>query len=177
MQSSLRNSGLKSWKRWNAAKTGGKNAVNAIGIIVTERGNNDMMLDFIKNIPQDLHPILIHFPIAFLGFSFVLSFLSMRVSRWNEASWLLLWVGGLSCIPASVSGVISNFPYEETELHEVIGTHQNFGILGTLFVFVLVGIRYWIRRRNRDFGLRKSYLVPLGQDSSGSCCWVDPEDN
>ena len=121
-----------------------------------------MMLDFIKNIPQDLHPILIHFPIAFLGFSFVLSFLSMRVSRWNEASWLLLWVGGLSCIPASVSGVISHFPYEETELHEVIGTHQNFGILGTLFVFVLVGIRYWTRRRNRDFGLRKSYLVPAG---------------
>ena len=121
-----------------------------------------MMLDFIKNIPQDLHPILIHFPIAFLGLSFILSFLSMRVSRWNEASWLLLWVGGLSCIPASVSGVISHFPYEETELHGVIETHQNFGILGTLFVFVLVGIRYWTRRRNRDFGLRKSYLVPAG---------------
>ena len=120
------------------------------------------MLDFIKSIPQDLHPILIHFPIAFLGFSFVLSFLSMRVSRWNEASWLLLWVGGLSCIPASVSGVISHFPYEETVLHEVIGTHQNFGILGTLFVFVLVGIRFWNRSLNRDFGLRKSYLIPAG---------------
>ena len=163
MEFSPRNSVLQSWKRWNAAKTGEKNAVNAVGIIGTERGNNDMMLDFIKNIPQDLHPILIHFPIAFLGFSFVLSFLSMRVSRWNEASWLLLWVGGLSCIPASVSGVISHFPYEETELHEVIGTHQNFGILGTLIVLVLVGIRYWTRRRNRDFGLRKSYLVSSGE--------------
>ena len=54
------------------------------------------------------------------------------------------------------------FPYEETELHEVIGTHQNFGILGTLFVFVLVEIRYWTRRRNRDFGLRKSYLIAAG---------------
>ena len=101
-----------------------------------------MMLGFIRSIPQNLHPILIHFPIAFLEFSFVLSFLSMRVSRWNEASWLLLWVGGLSCIPASVSGVIYHFPYEETELHEVIGTHQNFGDLGTLFVFILVEIRY-----------------------------------
>ncbi|MDP6204342.1 MAG: hypothetical protein QF457_00920 [SAR324 cluster bacterium] len=68
----------------------------------------------------------------------------------------------MSCIPASVSGVISHFPYEETELHEVIGTHQNFGILGTLFVFILVKIRYWTRRRNRDFGLRKSYLSPAG---------------
>ena len=143
MQFSPRNSVLKSWKRRNAAKTGGKNADNVVGIIGTERGDNDMMLDCIKKIPQDLHPILIHFPIAFLGFSFILSFLSMRVSRWNEASWLLLWVGGLSCIPASVTGVISHFPYEETELHEVIWTHQNFGILGTLFVFVLVGIRYW----------------------------------
>ena len=42
----------------------------------------------------------------------------------------------------------------------MIGTHQNFGILGTLFVFILVGIRYWNRRLNRDFGLRKSYLIP-----------------
>ena len=42
----------------------------------------------------------------------------------------------------------------------MIGTHQNFGILGTLFVFILVEIRYWTRRRNRDFGLRKSYLIP-----------------
>jgi hypothetical protein len=49
-----------------------------------------MMMDFIKNIPQDLHPIPIHFHIAFLGFSFVLSFLSMRVSRLNEGNWLLL---------------------------------------------------------------------------------------
>ena len=62
-------------EKWNAAKTGGKNAVNAVGIIGTERGNNDIILYFIRNIPLDLHPILIHFPIAFLGFSFVLSFL------------------------------------------------------------------------------------------------------
>ena len=130
-----------------------------------------MMLDFIRNIPQDLHPILIHFPIAFLGFSFVLSFLSMRVSRWNEASWLLLWVGGLSCIPASVSGVISHFPYEETELHGVIETHQNFGILGTLFVFVLVGAETGILVCGNPIWFR------LGQDSSGSCCWVEPEGN
>ena len=86
MQFSPRNSGLKSWKRWNAAKTGEKNAVNDSGIIGTEKGNNDMMLDFIKNIPQDLNPILIHFPIAFLGFNFVLSFLSMRVFKWNKPS-------------------------------------------------------------------------------------------
>ena len=86
----------------------------------------------------------------------------MRVSRWNEASWLLLWVGGLSCIPAFVSVFISHFPYEETEFHEVIGIHQNYGILGTLFIFVLVRILYWTRRRNRDFGLRKFYLVPAG---------------
>ena len=44
----------------------------------------------------------------------------------------------------------------------MIGIHQIYGFLRTLFVFVLVGIRYWTRRRNRDFGLRKSYLVPAG---------------
>ena len=44
----------------------------------------------------------------------------------------------------------------------MIGTHQNFGILGTLFVLILVEIRYWTRRRNSDIGLRKSYLIPAG---------------
>ena len=44
----------------------------------------------------------------------------------------------------------------------MIGTHQNFGILGTLFVFDLLGIRFWTRRRNRNFGLRKSYLIAAG---------------
>ena len=45
----------------------------------------------------------------------------------------------------------------------MIEIHQNFGILGTLFVFLLVEIRYWTRPRNRDYGLRKSHLVPAGE--------------
>ena len=88
------------------------------------------MLDFINTIPDDFHPILIHFPIALIGFSFLLSILSLWFSTLNETSWFLLWVGSLSCIPTFVSGLITHFPYEETKLIEVIEIHLMLGLLG-----------------------------------------------
>ena len=117
------------------------------------------MLDFINTIPDDLHPILIHFPIILIGFSFLLSILSFWFSTLNETSWLLLWVGSFSCIPASVSGLIAHFPYEETELLEVIEIHQMLGVLGTLSMLLIVGGRFWSRRRQKDFGLSHGYRV------------------
>ena len=118
-----------------------------------------VMLEFINTFPDDLHPILIHYPIALIGFSFLLSILSFWFSTLNQTSWLLLWVGSLSCIPASVSGLISQFPYEETELLKVIEIHQMLGVLGTLSMLLIVGSRFWSRCRQKDFGLSHGYRV------------------
>ena len=118
-----------------------------------------VMLEFINTFRDDLHPILIHYPIDLIGFSFLLSILSIWFSTLNETSWLLLWVGSLSCIPASVSGLISHFPYEETELLKVIEIHQMLGVLGTLSMLLIVGSRFWSRCRQKDFGLSHGYRV------------------
>lgn len=77
------------------------------------------MLDFLGNLQRDLHPIIVHFPIALLVLSFTLSLFWQRNEKLNAASWLLLVIGGFATLPAVVTGLISH-PYEETTLAGVI---------------------------------------------------------
>ena len=41
-----------------------------------------------------------------------------------QTTWLLLMVGTIGTVAASVSGLVSHFPYEETDLHGIIERHQ-----------------------------------------------------
>ena len=110
---------------------------------------------------QDLHPITVHFPIALLVFSAGLSvFLFIRPNAaLQQATWILLWVGTLSAAVSSVTGLISHFPYEETELHSVIETHQ-FWSFGVTALFIAVTIWRWFsRRRQTDAGTSPRYLL------------------
>ncbi len=52
------------------------------------------MFDFLSNLQRDLHPIIVHFPIALLVLSFMLSLFWQRNERLSAASWPLLVVGG-----------------------------------------------------------------------------------
>ena len=83
-----------------------------------------IMLQILSDTIEDLHPITVHFPIALLvvsaGSSVVLRF--KHIANLRETSWLLLWIGTLGALVASVTGVISHF--EATDLHDVIETHQ-----------------------------------------------------
>ena len=120
------------------------------------------MFDFLANLQRDLHPIVVHFPIALLVLSFILSLFWRRSERLNSVSWLLLVVGGLATLPATVTGLISHIPYEETELHGVIEQHQILGLVGTLLTLGLLIWRYLSRRRGTDIGTKPYYLVIAG---------------
>ena len=81
-------------------------------------------------------------------------------------------LGTLGAIAASITGLISHFPYEETDLHGVIETHQwwSLGVTG-LFVGLTVW-RWTTRRRGSDAGgslpfLAVTILGTLGLVMSG----------
>jgi uncharacterized membrane protein len=117
------------------------------------------MFDFITTILQDLHPISVHLPIGLLLVSYALSFAARLWPQLDESSWLLLILGGLSTIPATVTGLLAHFPYEEHALIAVIEPHQFLGIGTTLFTLALLIWRWLSRRAGRDIGQRPIYLV------------------
>ena len=116
------------------------------------------MFDFVATIPQDLHPILVHLPIGLLLVSFVLSFAARRWPHLQETSWLLLVLGGLATLPATISGLVAHIPYEETALVEVIEVHQLLGLVGTAVTLAVLGWRWRSRRAGRDVGQSPLYL-------------------
>ena len=117
------------------------------------------MFDFVANITSDLHPILNHFPIALLVLSFILAFPSQLFQRFEETEWWTFVIGALMTIPATITGLIDHFPYEETALHEVIEPHQLFGMAGTLVMVIMLILRIRSRRRGQDIGKARWYLL------------------
>lgn len=120
------------------------------------------MVDFLGNLPRDLHPMIVHFPIALLILSFSVSFLARRSERLNDASWWLLVVGGLSTLPATVTGLLAHIPYEETSLAGVIEQHQLLGLIGSALTLGLLVWRYLSRRKGNDIGTKPFYLAAAG---------------
>ncbi len=110
---------------------------------------------------EDLHSIIVHFPIALLVLLVALTvYVVLRPgSAMLQTSWLLLVVGTVGAIAATVSGIVSHFPYEETDLHGVIEGHQwwSFGVTA-LFIAVTIW-RFISRRRGSDCGRSVPFLV------------------
>ena len=110
---------------------------------------------------QDAHPIIVHFPIALLFLGILLSYATRWKPEWIEMTWILLLIGGLATLPATVSGLIAHSPYESTEIYEVIERHQMLGFGTTVLFLGLIFWRWRSRRSGRDIGASVPYLAIL----------------
>ncbi len=119
------------------------------------------MLQVLSDTIEDLHPITAHFPIALLVISVGLSVVTRFKPNGNlqESSWLLLWIGTLGAFIASVTGVISHFPYESTDLHDVIEIHQMWSFAVTIFFVALTLWRWRTRSKGTDSGNSTFYVI------------------
>ena len=118
-------------------------------------------MQFLTDTLQDAHPIAAHFPIALLvvgaGVSVVVRIKPSQ--HLQHSSWLLLWVGTMGALLADVTGVISHFDYEDTDLHGVIEVHQMWSFAVTLLFIVLTVWRWSSRRKGSDAGTTSLYLI------------------
>lgn len=98
----------------------------------------------------ELHPIIVHFPIALLMTSVVLDVLALAFRRWHlvyAATWLLGF-GVVGALAAGLTGVISERATNTSQVGALISMHQTLGF-ATGFVFaVLFAVRIvWLAPR------------------------------
>ena len=118
-------------------------------------------MDLLSDTIRDLHPITVHFPLALLIVSAALSVVHTIKPNANlkQTTWVMLWLGTLSAMASSVTGLISHFPYEETELHGEIETHQNWSFAVTGLFIAITLWRWFARRRQADVDATPLYLI------------------
>ena len=103
----------------------------------------------------NLHPILVHFPIAFLSLYAVLEFIRFRkilaLPYWFYIKALLVIVGALSTIPTILAGIAikSGFSGDPVSVR-IISFHEPFAIT-TSIIFGILAVGYliaWIKGKS-----------------------------
>jgi uncharacterized membrane protein len=88
-----------------------------------------------------LHPMVVHFPIAFLIFAAILEFFTLKKfdSKFRPAIHLLVWIGAVSAVMAAVFGWLladsDGIEGELLDLHQQVGIAT--AILSLLVMFFL----------------------------------------
>lgn len=105
--------------------------------------------------PQVLHPLLVHFPIALLFTSLALDLGAWRWPMLRSSAWPVLLLGTIGALAATITGLIDHEPFEQVvALQGPIQTHQMLGMATTL---VFIGLTAW-----RGFGLRRGRDISFG---------------
>jgi uncharacterized membrane protein len=89
--------------------------------------------------PAELHPIVVHFPIALLITSVALDVLALVLRRWHlvyGATWLLGF-GVVGALAAGLTGSISAHAARDANVSSLLSLHQTLGF-ATGFVFAVL---------------------------------------
>lgn len=108
---------------------------------------------------NDLHPILIHFPMALLTVSVGLDLLSPLKPGWRPAGWITLLIGTIGAFGATATGIITTQPYEGTPLEALIDPHQMLAFATTLSFIGLTIWRGLSLRKGADIASSRLYMI------------------
>lgn len=109
------------------------------------------MNELLALLSNDLHPMLIHFPLALLTVSVGVNLLSPLHPDWQPAGWITLLLGTIGAFGATATGLITTWPYEGTPLELLIEPHQTLAFATTLS---FIGLTIW-----HGLSLRKGVVI------------------
>jgi uncharacterized membrane protein len=116
--------------------------------------------DSLENLFNHLHGAINHFPIALLFVSAGLDFVAGKRPDLRSTAWLLLVLGTLGAIAASVSGLLAHLAYEDDPtLHSPIEVHQYLAFATTALFAALTTWRWRSLRLGSDVGGTRVYLA------------------
>lgn len=119
---------------------------------------------------MDLHPMIVHFPVALLTVYALLEIARLPMFRrsvwWFPVKTVFLLLGWLGSVAAVTTGLTTSEAARITgEWPKLIAVHKNFGI-ATLVVFGVIALAYVFAAQKKDnafskFILRAPVVIPL----------------
>lgn len=95
---------------------------------------------------ENIHPVLVHFPIALLIVYAVLELISFKKLRDNlfTTKTILVILGTISIFAAKQAGEVARLAYEDLKILKIITLHESFANL-SLIIFSLIFISYIVQ--------------------------------
>lgn len=106
----------------------------------TEPGGGIEMLPGIQTLGPNVHPSLVHFPIALLTVFFLLELLGtlLRREKLRQAASAMLYCGALGAAAAAAAGLYAaSFVPHSQEVHEIMEWHERLGFTVTGLALIL----------------------------------------
>ncbi len=113
---------------------------------------------------MNIHPLLVHFPIALLTTYAVLELLRFnfltKQTYWFYVKAVILLAGTLAGYPTILAGFMAKSLIQASDTLQIIGRHQFFAIssVGIFTILSLVYLRAWFKQ---NFSIINSFWVPL----------------
>jgi len=117
---------------------------------------------------DEIHPLIIHFPIALLSAGFLFDFLSylLKKKSLEFAGWWNLILGMVSALCAIVTGLIADYGSKPGLMEEPFPVHTNHGSLQIFASCIFVVLLFW-RGRLQGTLPKKPKMVLLYLSVSG----------
>ncbi len=118
------------------------------------------MSDFFENLFNHVHNAVTHFPIALLFVSAGMDYFAGKRPGLRSGAWLLLVLGTLGTVAATVTGLLAHLAYEDDSiLLSAIDRHQYLGFATTALFVGLTAWRWRSMHRGSDVGGTRVYLA------------------
>jgi len=113
---------------------------------------------------DNIHPMLVHFPLAFLSTFFVLDVIGTlaRKQHWrNVASWLLYFGAAAAAFTVMAGFIAANTVAHGDEVHEIMERHEHFGV-SVLSLAALLSAWRWKAGGVIQGGANSFFLILAG---------------
>lgn len=124
---------------------------------VVANGPGVLMPEFFPGLAvmPNIHPLVVHFPIAFLSAFFILDLVASSTNNenWRKTASTLLYFGVISVFAAVAAGfqAAETLPHDAAT-HEIMEKHEHYGLTVAFLTIILTIWRLFAKTNIRGFG-------------------------